>query len=228
MRRLVIVRHGNTFRPGETPTRVGRRTDLPLVEEERSRGAAQVLRSHGCIPDRAFAAPLQRTRNTAELILDELGLDLAVHPAAAFAEIDYGPDENRTEDEVRLRLGRWYLERNGLDEEKFSDEQLRERGEEAIQLWNAKAFVPHGWQVDADSLVADWKRFAEGIASGETVMLVSSNGVIRFAPHLLPTEERESFQKRHSLKVTTGGVCVFARKQGDWCCVHWNLKPDLS
>ena len=29
----MIVRHGNTFRAGETPTRVGARTDLPLVEE---------------------------------------------------------------------------------------------------------------------------------------------------------------------------------------------------
>ena len=28
----MIVRHGNTFRAGETPTRVGARTDLPLVE----------------------------------------------------------------------------------------------------------------------------------------------------------------------------------------------------
>ena len=36
-RKLVIVRHGNTFRAGETPTRVGARTDLPLVEEERAR-----------------------------------------------------------------------------------------------------------------------------------------------------------------------------------------------
>ena len=40
-RKLVIVRHGNTFRAGETPTRVGARTDLPLVEEERARSAGR-------------------------------------------------------------------------------------------------------------------------------------------------------------------------------------------
>jgi 2,3-bisphosphoglycerate-dependent phosphoglycerate mutase len=40
----VIVRHGNTFRAGETPTRVGARTDLPLVEEERARSAGRYLR----------------------------------------------------------------------------------------------------------------------------------------------------------------------------------------
>ena len=39
MKTLIIARHGNTFRPGETPTRVGSRTDLPLVEEECCRAA---------------------------------------------------------------------------------------------------------------------------------------------------------------------------------------------
>ena len=29
--RLIIARHGNTFDAGDIPTRVGRRTDLPLV-----------------------------------------------------------------------------------------------------------------------------------------------------------------------------------------------------
>lgn len=37
-RKLVIVRHGNTFRAGETPTRVGARTEFASwVEEERAR-----------------------------------------------------------------------------------------------------------------------------------------------------------------------------------------------
>ena len=33
--RIIIARHGNTFTKEQTPTRVGCRTDLPLVEEER-------------------------------------------------------------------------------------------------------------------------------------------------------------------------------------------------
>ena len=44
----MIVRHGNTFRAGETPTRVGARTDLPLVEEERARSAGRYL--HDLLP----------------------------------------------------------------------------------------------------------------------------------------------------------------------------------
>ena len=43
MNTLIIARHGNTFRKGETPTRVGSRTDLPLVEDERGRGIGKYL-----------------------------------------------------------------------------------------------------------------------------------------------------------------------------------------
>ena len=33
--RLILSRHGNTFSPGEKAVWVGRRSDLPLVEEGR-------------------------------------------------------------------------------------------------------------------------------------------------------------------------------------------------
>ncbi len=228
MRHLIIVRHGNTFRPGEIPTRVGARTDLPLVEDARAKGAARVLRALGHIPDKVFAAPLKRTFETAELIVEELGLDLAVQPAPAFVEIDYGPDENQTEDQVRLRLGRHYMEQEGRNVAELPEERLLQRGEEALRLWNTQAVPPHGWRVDTGAIVAEWKTFADGIAQGESVLLVSSNGIIRFAPHLLPEKEYEHFLEQHDLKVTTGGVCVFAREQGDWRCLHWNLKPNLA
>lgn len=228
MRHLIIARHGNTFRPGETPTRVGARTDPPLVESERARGAGRILRGLGLIPDRTFAAPLKRTLRTAELILEELGLDSEVLPAPDFTEIDYGPDENRTEDQVRLRLGRHYLEREGLDQKDFSEERMRQRGEAALGLWNARAVPPHGWKVDPSAIAAAWRAFAANIASGENVLLVSSNGIIRFAFHLLPEAEQARFTEERNLKVGTGGVCVFARDGGDWRCLHWNLKPESA
>ena len=228
MRHLIIVRHGNTFRPGETPTRVGARTDLPLVEGERARGAGRILRHLGLIPSRTFAAPLKRTFQTAELILEELGLAATVLPAPDFTEIDYGPDENRTEEQVRLRLGRHYLAEEGLDADRLPEERLRQRGEEALGLWNAQAIPPHGWKVDPPAIAAAWQAFAANVAPGENVLLVSSNGIIRFAFHLLPEAERMRFAEERNLKVGTGGVCVFARHDGDWRCPHWNLKPELA
>lgn len=228
MRYLIVVRHGNTFRPGETPTRVGGRTDLALVESERARGAGRVLRALGRIPDRVFAAPLKRTVRTAELILEELGLDRAILPASDFTEIDYGPDENRTEDQVRLRLGRHYLEQEGLDAALLSDDQARQRGEEALRLWNARGIPPHGWMADGRAIAVRWRDFASGIRPGESVLLVSSNGIIRFAPRLLPEKDYSRFLEEHDLKVTTGGTCVFARDSDAWRCLYWNLKPESA
>ena len=228
MRHLIIVRHGNTFRPGETPTRVGARTDLPLVESQRARGAGRILRGLGLIPNRTFAAPLKRTLQTAALILEELGLDATVLPAPDFTEIDYGPDENRTEDQVRLRLGRHYLAEEGLDADRLPEELLRQRGQEALELWNAHAIPPHGWKADPPAIAAAWQSFAATIASGENVLLVSSNGIIRFAFHLLPEAERIRFAEERNLKVGTGGVCVFARNGGNWRCLRWNLQPELA
>ena len=45
MTTLIIARHGNTFDKGDIPTRVGARTDLPLVEKGRAQ--AKALVAHG-------------------------------------------------------------------------------------------------------------------------------------------------------------------------------------
>ena len=63
MKRLIIARHGNTFRKDETPTRVGAGTDLPLVEEERARGIGKYLKAKGLIPTKVFAAFAKNDEN---------------------------------------------------------------------------------------------------------------------------------------------------------------------
>jgi broad specificity phosphatase PhoE len=40
MTRIVIVRHGNTFEAGETPRRIGARTDLPLTADGQAQADA--------------------------------------------------------------------------------------------------------------------------------------------------------------------------------------------
>ena len=71
------------------------------------------------LPDVVFAAPLKRTMETARLAVAEMGLPLTVQEEDSFREIDYGPDENKTEDVVIARVG-----------------------EDAIKLWNEKAIAP--------------------------------------------------------------------------------------
>lgn len=200
MKTLIIARHGNTFRKGETPTRVGSRTDLPLVEEERGRGIGLYLKKLGLMPDRILAAPLQRTMKTAQLAAEELGFIGTVQPDARFIEVDYGPDENKTEDEVIARIG-----------------------EDAIERWNAEAIVPEGWKVDVDAIIANWKELADEVKEGETLLCVSSNGTIRFAPHL--TGDYAAFCAEHDIKVPTGGVCIFTEEDGSaWLCREWGVK----
>ncbi len=221
---LIIVRHGNTFLPGQTPTRVGARTDLPLVEEGRARAVGRYLLANRMVPDRLYAAPLKRTMQTAQLIADEAKPGLQVTPAADFTEIDYGPDENQTEDRVRLRLGCEWLHGEKLPVENLSDEQIMAYGERILEKWNACAEVPAGWRVDPEAIVRAWRSFAEAINEGETVLICTSNGIIRFAPHLL-NENYEAFCRTHDIKAATGSVSVFRNAGAGWECAEWNAKP---
>jgi probable phosphoglycerate mutase len=65
------------------------------------------------------------------------------------------------------------------------------------------------------------------------VLVISSNGIIRFAPVL--TGEGDSFYERHKPKVATGALCRFewiGKNEGagewdkqKWYCEEWNVKP---
>lgn len=214
--RLIIARHGNTFTSEQTPTRVGAKTDLPLVEHERGRNIGRYLQQKGIQVDAVLTGPLKRHTETAALACEVLGFDVfEMQVNHDFNEIDYGPDEDKTEDEVMLRLG------NGD----------REEGRVIIEKWNADATVPTGWDVDVAGFKQAWLELGAALSSDgsqykdKTTLLVSSNGTMRFAPVL--TGDFEAFTRQHDIKVATGGVCIFEKEEGDahWCCVEWGVKP---
>lgn len=200
--RLIIARHGNTFEDGETPRRVGRHTDLPLTGKgrEQARRIGQWLRQNGHEPEAAFCSPLRRTQETVTLALAEAGCALTPHVDDIFNEIDYGPDENRTEDEVIARVGA-----------------------QAIKDWDEKNIVPAGWRADPQRIAGDWRQFATNLPSGTTTLVVTSNGIARFAARL--TDDFEDFRKKHALKISTGAVCVLESDGSSWIVKDWNLKP---
>jgi probable phosphoglycerate mutase len=216
---LIIVRHGNTFAPGQTPARVGAGTDIPLVEELRSRNAAKYLLNKGIVPDRIFAAPLQRTMQTANLIINEMKLNMVVIPDGNFTEIDYGEDENKTEEQVKRRLGLEYVKSNNLSGD-IAENEIIGYGKAVIDLWNSKAIVPPGWNVDVEGIISAWKNFANSINDNETALICTSNGIIRFAPHIL--DNAEDFANHHNLKVATGSISIFKTVENVWKCVEWN------
>ncbi len=203
--RIIIARHGNTFTKDQTPLRVGGRTDLPLVETERGANIGKYLKMRGLIPSIVYAAPLKRTTETARLAIAALDKDIPLKNDERFTEIDYGPDEAKTEEEVIARIG-----------------------QDALDLWNAEAIVPEGWNVNVSEIIRSWKSFADEVVQNyknKTVMLVSSNGIIRFAPHL--TGDFEKFAEEFDIKVGTGGVCVLEKDDDDkfWRVVEWGIKP---
>lgn len=199
MTKLIIARHGNTFGPGDTPTRVGGRTDIPLVASgiEQAKRLGVHLKSAGIIPDAIYSAELLRTKQTAQHAFPEQ----SILTLPCFNEIDYGPDENKTEDEVIARVG-----------------------EKAISDWNDHAIVPEGWQVSPSDIIQSWHDFADGIiGKHKTVLVVTSNGIARFAPYL--TGDFAGFCKDHTIKLKTGALSIFNHTNHHWDTELWNFRP---
>lgn len=105
---LLLVRHGET-----EWSRSGRHTgltDVPLTEHGRqeARGLAPLIRSHRI--GACFVSPLQRARETAELI----GLSGAVRVDADLLEWDYGGYEGITTVDIQRERPGWFLFTDGV------------------------------------------------------------------------------------------------------------------
>lgn len=203
--RLIIARHGNTFAPGDVPARVGCRTDLPLVPsgEAQARRIGRFLRLHRMVPDAVFAAPLKRSLDTARLALQALGRDLPITSDERFNEIDYGPDENQPESVVIARIGA-----------------------QSLRDWDEHAKVPLGWLADPRAIIQTWLAFGDTCRqhwADRTVLVVTSNGIARFAPHL--TGDFEGFRARHGIKIATGALCLLRLQGSRWVIEQWNVRP---
>lgn len=209
--RLVIARHGNTFNTGEIPTRVGLHTDIPLVEkgQEQARALGQNLMRRRLIPHVVFTSFLSRAVDTARLAMTQMSTgDIPTYQLGLFNEIDYGPDENQPEAMVIARVG-----------------------EQAIDAWNTDAIPPQGWRVDVDAIKKGWKNFAQHVLEdykGQTVLIVTSNGIARFAPEI--TGDFDDFKQNYGIKLSTGAYGVLQHGGGEhdaWDVTDWNFKPPM-
>lgn len=205
MTTLIIARHGNTFGPGDTVTYVGARTDLPLVEkgQEQAKAIGRYLSANRLIPDVIYASELKRAQETAALAVKESGVTNPVFTLDIFNEIDYGPDENKTREDIITRIG-----------------------EEALNDWDENSIVPEGWNAAPEEIIRNWQGFAEQACAhddNETVLVVTSNGIARFAPHV--TGDYELFRETHSPKLATGALGILQHTDNRWTVKGWNIKP---
>lgn len=204
--RLLIARHGNTFGPGDIVRRVGT-TDLPLVESGLNQGKmlGSYLKENQLLPNAIFTSKLQRAIQTAEQAQHIMQTNHLINTLSIFNEIDYGPDENQTEEQVINRLG-----------------------VEALAAWETHAAVPNGWNLDPQEIIKNWQNFATQLAqdySGKIILVVTSNGIARFAPYL--TGNFAAFSAQHSIKIATGALCIFEHESlsKTWNCLRWNIRP---
>lgn len=204
---LLIARHGNTFDAGDVILRVGKRTDLPLSNSGREQAKKLGVFLHENHPkiDRVFVSSLKRTQETASIALPNNRFEIN----SIFDEIDYGIDDGKPETEVIARIG-----------------------ETALKQWEDQGIPPSDWNVDPEKIKQDWQDFANNLiasvgASGArptTTLVVTSNGIARFAPSI---ESKVSNQHlTPSLKMKTGAISAFQfTEEGRWCLEYWNFIP---
>ncbi len=200
MARLFVVRHGNTFDPGDVVTRVGGRTDLPLSFSGRAQASALAAHFADTPFASALASPLERTRATARAILGARADAPALLIRSYLREIDYGPDENQPEEAVIARLGA-----------------------AALDGWDKDGIPPPDWIVEPAAIRAGWAALLTDIAAlpGEaSVLVVTSNGTARFLPDLV--DEAPPGLDR---KLKTGAWGEIAVTPGRSEILVWNKRP---
>ncbi len=153
--RLLIIRHGNTFKAGETPRRIGARTDMQLTVEGRQQLAKLKLHleQYNMFPDRVYAGPLQRTLQSAQELTKSYEI------LEFLREIYHGLDENKTDAEIMKRVGK-----------------------QALVKWELENKLPPGWVADLLYIRQGWngvKKLCRD--SGGTWATVTSGGIARFA-----------------------------------------------
>jgi probable phosphoglycerate mutase len=128
--------------------------------------------------------------------------DIEVQTDECFNEIDHGPDENKTEGEILERIGR-----------------------DALDDWNEFGVAPNGWKVNPRKLQKSWIKFSDQCLTareGKLTCVVSSGGIIRFAPILLTDNQLPDGQ---SAKVKTASMSLFSHNGSQWICEFWNKRP---
>lgn len=203
-KKIIIVRHGNTFDKDQIPTRVGARTDLDLVQKGVAQGQAAgiyIAKAVSSFVDVVYTSELKRTIQTADAILESVELKGRRYTDKRFNEVDYGPDENQPEDKVIARIG-----------------------QVAIDAWDQNATVPEGWLIDPANVKEGLKQYLTEVeldATIETALVVTSNGIARFFVDLIDNQDEI---RASGIKISTGAICVLEFINNGWYATSWNVK----
>ncbi len=140
---LLLIRHGETewSRSGKHTGR----TDIALTEQGRVEARAAAATLAGWNLARAYASPLQRARETAELVRPACGVEIDDH----LVEWDYGDYEGHTTMQTRAEIPGWSVWTHPI----HGGEAVHDVGQ------RADAFLA---RLDADEPVGNVVVFAHG------------------------------------------------------------------
>ncbi|MEQ8435810.1 MAG: histidine phosphatase family protein [Oceanicaulis sp.] len=206
---LILARHGNTFGPEDTPVWVGANEDLPLVDKglDQSRAIGRALSEAGIVPDRILAGPLKRTRTGAVLAAQACGFASEIEIDDRLKEIDYGVWGGKSDAEIE-----------------------RDWGADAIEAWRERSIAPAeaGWSPDPAQIKANAKAAYDAVTrdrgDDHTVLLMSSNGILRYFHTLLAGAHAPPEQA----KVKTGHMGAARVTASGPALICWNAAPDAA
>jgi len=202
--RLFLLRHGNTFEAHQTPTQVGAASDLPLTAQgcAQAEHFANYLQAEGVRPQAIYAGSLQRQTKTAHLVQQRMAPPPALYlQQRALTEIDYGPWEGLTSEEIVTKWPEAYKgwTEQGLWAEGIFGRTLQEHREEIDR------FLEH---------------LQKSYTSHDTLVAVTSNGVMRFF-YAYGLDK----WKMENVKVKTGHFCELVLSPHSVKIIQWNVDP---
>ncbi len=190
---------------------VGAQSDLPLTAQGRAQAThfAQVLSTDGICPKAIYAGSLQRQKQTAEIVRDHLQLASPISsPEAALTEIDYGAWEGLAQEEIIKLWPREYAD-------------WTEASNWPVGLFGG---TKEGHLAEIRAWIT---RLRKKYAPGDTVIAVTSNGIIRFFYSLQENEWSLIVKERQveKLKVKTGHFCELHLFEDSIQIHRWGIKP---
>ncbi len=187
--RLILLRHGNTFKDGEKVYRVGIKEDMPLTEKgiNQAEDMAKALLDKDIMPSVIYTSELQRSRVTAEKIAEILGFDEEnIIVDKRIDEFDYGNWSGLTDKEI-----------------------VNKYGQKVLDDWNNEGIIPKdsGWKPQESVMVYNLRSFCAEILTRfkkGTVLAVTSNGVIKYFLKLFDEVFEEKRKEGKKISVKTG------------------------
>ena len=205
--RLILLRHGNTFEDGQTAVWLGAKDDLPLTAKGHEQAKQVGLALNSQKVNAIYAGPLTRTKQTAEIVALGVGYDAPIVIDQRLIELDYGKWSGLSDQEVKSKFGH-----------------------AEIEAWSSHGIWPSqaGFSPSEAAVKQDVKHLAAELQnrhqSTDLVLVVSSNGKLRYFLSLIPNE----FENRLStgkFKLGTGKAGIIDLVGSSAKLLGWNLNP---